>query len=349
MMEKLRFGIVGTGFIAGVIAKALVQSDNCSLIGVSSRSLTKANEFCQEFGQVRSFDSWQDLIAYPEVDAIYVATPTSVKEEIAVAAAQQKKHVLVDKPFATLESLKNITAACTEKQVLFMDATHFVHHPRIATIKQTIAETIGQVQAVRSAFYFPFDDRSNIRFNPNLEPTGALGDTAWYNMRASVEFLAPQINLSQMTAHVERDAQTDAIVRGCGMIVFDDGSTSTWDAGYTSGTVTMDLALIGTKGIITLDDFVLDWVNSFAFQNSNLQAGFYLKTGMANREDVKFIEVKSDKGAHVKMVENFANAVLNGASKFASYYIDASEKTQLLLDSVFAYSALNSRDAQHPK
>ncbi|NEP43633.1 MAG: Gfo/Idh/MocA family oxidoreductase [Okeania sp. SIO2H7] len=156
-------------------------------------------EFGQQFGDVKGFDSWQDLIAWSGVDAIYIATPTALKEEIAVVAAQQKKHVLVDKPFATLESLQNITVACRENQVLFMDATHFVHHPRTAAIKQTMEETIGQVQAMRSAFYFPLSDRSNIRFNPELEPKGALGDLGWYNMRATVEFLAPNINLSQIS------------------------------------------------------------------------------------------------------------------------------------------------------
>ena len=338
MVKKLRFGIVGTGFIAGVIAKAILKSDFCSFVGVSSRNLDRAKEFGKDFGDVKGFGSWQDLISWSEVDAIYVATPTSIKEEIAVAVASQKKHVLVDKPFISLKSLKKITAACSENNVIFMDATHFIHHPRIQKIKQTIVEKIGKVQAVRSAFYFPFDDRTNIRFNPELEPTGALGDIAWYNMRATVEFLGLENSLSQVAAFLDRDSQTNVIVRCAGMLTFEDGSTSTWDAGYTSGTVAMNLDLIGTSGIITLDDFVLDWVNSFAFQNPQLKAGFCLKSGMATRADVEFIEVKSEKAAEVHMVDNFASLVTNSLTNSASNYINASLRTQALLDRIFAQS-----------
>ena len=335
MTNTLRFGIVGTGFIARVIAEALVDAKNCALVAVASRSISRAQEFGEQFGDVKGFDSWQDLIADSGVDAIYIATPTALKEEIAVVAAQSKKHVLVDKPFVTLESLQKITVACRENQVLFMDATHFVHHPRIATIKETMEESIGKIQAIRSAFYFPVSDRNDIRFNRELEPTGALGDLGWYNMRATVEFLAPNINLSQTSAKVERDAKTGAIVRACGMLAFDDDSTSTWDAGYTSGTVTMDLALIGTKGIITLDDFVLDWVNSSVFKNPNLKAGFYLKNGLDTRADFKFIEVKSEQSSQVKMVENFADVVFNGVANSATNYCQISEKTQALLDEIY--------------
>ncbi len=335
MAEKIRFGIVGTGFIAGVIAKAILKSDFCSFVGVSSRNVERAKEFGKNFGDIQGFGSWQDLISWSEVDAIYIATPTSVKEEIAIAAAYQKKHVLVDKPFASLESLKKIIAACCENNVMFMDATHFIHHPRIQKIKQTIVEKIGKVQAVRSAFYFPLDNRTNIRFNPELEPTGALGDIGWYNMRATVEFLALGNSLSQIAATVDRDSQTNVIVRCAGMLTFEDGSTSTWDAGYTSGTVAMNLDLIGTAGIITLDDFVLDWVNSFAFQNPQLKAGFCFKSGMATRADVEFIEVKSEKPAEVHMIDNFASAVTNSLTNSVSNYINSSLKTQALLDRIF--------------
>ena len=65
----------------------------------------------------------------------------------------------------------------------------------------------------------------------------------------------------------ERDPDTNAIVRASGVIAFEDGEVSTFDIGYTAGTVLMDLQLLGTIGVIEIDDFVLDWANSWAFQN----------------------------------------------------------------------------------
>jgi predicted dehydrogenase len=58
-------------------------------------------------------------------------------------AAASGKHVLGEKPFANLPSLRRITAACRKKGVGFMDGTHFVHHPRTAHIKNTLREKIG--------------------------------------------------------------------------------------------------------------------------------------------------------------------------------------------------------------
>lgn len=65
-----------------------------------------AKSFAAKHGLDHAFDSWADMIAWDGVDAIYVATPTSVREEICVAAAKAGKHVLGEKPFANLPSLR---------------------------------------------------------------------------------------------------------------------------------------------------------------------------------------------------------------------------------------------------
>ncbi len=96
----------------------------------------------------------------------------------------------------------------------------------------------------------------------------ALGDMAWYSMRAVVEYLRPTGDISKVATACERDAQTAAIVRASGLIAFSTGEISTFDIGYTAGTVIMDLELIGTTGVIEMDDFVLDWTNSFRVPES---------------------------------------------------------------------------------
>jgi hypothetical protein len=64
------------------------------------------------------------------------------------------------------------------------------------------------------------------------------------------------------------------VVRSEGLIAFDGGEVSTFDVGYTAGTAIMDLQLLGTTGIIAMDDFVLDWTDSFAFKNPDIQTGY---------------------------------------------------------------------------
>ena len=86
-----------------------------------------------------------------------------------------------------------------------MDGTHFAHHPRTINIKQKRDERLGDVWSVASAFQFNLPDRSNIRFNPELEPMGAIGDAGWYNMRAAVEYLPSHVELDTVSSHLRRD------------------------------------------------------------------------------------------------------------------------------------------------
>jgi predicted dehydrogenase len=246
-VAAVRWGFVGTGSIANSMARVVQLTPAAELAAVSSRKMASAEAFAGNHGAGKAFDSWAEMAAWDGVDAIYVATPTSVREEICVAAAKQGKHVLGEKPFASLSSLERITAACRENSVGFMDGTHFVHHPRTAAIQSGMAEKVGWPWSVDSAFQFSLKDRSNIRFNPALEPLGAIGDAGWYNMRAAVEYLSAGIELRSLNAYLRRDAETGAAIGGGGILVFEDESTSTWNCGFDSGAVIMDLRICGFR------------------------------------------------------------------------------------------------------
>src|SRR5206468_4220899 len=114
-----------------------------------------------------------------------------------------------------------------------------------------------------------------------------------------VEYLRPQGQISKVATVAHRDPTTRAIIRAAGLIAFESGEVSTFDVGYTAGTVIMKLELLGTAGVIEIvffndaggsvimklellgtagviekDDFVLDWTNSFAFQNPDIKTGY---------------------------------------------------------------------------
>jgi predicted dehydrogenase len=185
--SQLRFGIVGTGMIAGIIADAIDKSANSKLIAVSGRKIDSAQSFVAKRQGVAAVQGIDDLLARADVDAVYIAIPTAPEEEIARAVIAAGKHVLVDKPFVNHASLLRMTDAAAAKGVAFMDATHFVHHPRTAAIQAAGAEKIDSPRSLNTKFYFPFSDRTNIRYDVKLEPMGALGDLAWYSTRAVVE------------------------------------------------------------------------------------------------------------------------------------------------------------------
>jgi predicted dehydrogenase len=334
-MSPIGLGIVGTGMIAGVVADAITKSANARLAAVSSRQIENARKFTAQRQGVAAVQGIDDLLSRADVDAIYVATPTVAKEGIALAALAAGKHILIDKPLIDHASASRMTKAATAKGVAFMDATHFVHHPRNAAIRAASAEKIGSPRSLHSTFYFPFADRNNIRFNATQEPMTALGDMAWYSMRAVVEYLRPEGRITKVVAAPERDPETNAIVRASGLIGFDGGQVSTFDIGYTAGTIIMDLQLLGTTGVISMDDFVLDWENSFAFKNPESPAGYFHRTGMATRKDAAFVRTPSTVPQEVAMIENFAELALSGSAAARAGYAEASLKTQQFLDALW--------------
>jgi len=331
----LRLGIVGSGLIAGVTARAAAAAAGCKVVAVSARRLEVAQAFAAEHGIERAFDDWNALLACADVDAVYVATPTAPREEICVRAAQRGKHVLAEKPFASLASLRRITAACRQHGVAFLDATHFVHHPRTALLKAQLAERIGAVQAVRSCFFFPGMDRSNIRFNPAQEPTGAIGDMAWYAMRAVVEYGPADAALVASSGFVQHDPATGAAVRGAGVLMLAGGCTSTWDAGYNTGAFTMDLQLLGERGALALDDFVLDWAHAAWPPLPGHATGFSQRAGAVNPSAFEWVDTPAAQPQNVAMVEHFVQLAREPRGARAVASAQASERTQGLLDAVW--------------
>ena len=325
-MKTIRWGVVGTGGIANAMAGMIKMADACELAAVSSRRMETAQAFANKHDVSNAFDSWQAMIDSELVDAIYVATPTSVREEICIAVARGGKHVLGEKPFASLASVERITQACRDNNVAFMDGTHFVHHPRTLHIKQHRDDKLGFVWSVASAFQFGLTDRGNIRFNPELEPMGAIGDAGWYNMRAAVEYLPPDVVLDTVSAHLRRDQQTGAAISGTGVLDFTDGSTSTWNCGFDSGAVVMDLRITGTAGVINIDDFL--------GQNPDGSADYLYRKGGWGRGTSEEINIPSSKPGAALMFEDMAAAAADPSLR--DQWMKATERTQALLDAAGA-------------
>src|SRR6266566_2542225 len=97
----LRWGIIGLGRIADTeIAPAITASPQGELRGVVSRDQGRAEAFAGRHGAVRALTSFDELLADPEVDAVYIATPNALHADEVVAAAAAGKHVMCDKPLA---------------------------------------------------------------------------------------------------------------------------------------------------------------------------------------------------------------------------------------------------------
>jgi predicted dehydrogenase len=325
--KQLRWGIVGTGSIANLVAPRIREAPSAELAAVSSRRMATAADFAAEHGIPRAFDAWETMIDSDSIDAVYVATPTSVRETISIAAAKRGRHVLAEKPFASLQSVQRITRACRENGVAFMDGTHFVHHPRTQAVRDATPATVGWPATLDSAFQFSLTDRGNIRFDPTLEPMGAIGDAGWYNMRAIVEYLDPDIVPASVHCVARRDPETKAVISASGVLHFTDGATSTFTCGFDSGALVMDLRITGARGAFWMDDFVLPPEN----------AVFTRRAGGLDALDE--VVVDASLPAASLMIEAMAEAATGTGRR--ERWMQAAERTQALLDAAWNASLAN--------
>ena len=321
----LRWGIVGTGSIARSMATVINRVPAATLAGVSSRRMSSAREFADANGAALAFDSWSDLIAADEVDAVYVATPTGVREEIAIAAARAGKHVLAEKPFASASSVERIADACRSNDVGFMDGTHFGHHPRTAEVRRRQAEIIGVPWSLVTTFHSPLMDRSNIRYNGDLEPMGAVGDVGWYCMRAIAEYLSPDLQVDGLSTFLRRDEETGAVIGGSGVIRMSNGSTSTWNCGFDSQAVLTLLRLTGRGGALTMDDF--------AANNADGSADYDVWQGDWGTTAAETRHVASDWASRDLMFSDFA--VMVDDAELRERSVSDTLRTQRLLDAIW--------------
>lgn len=333
-MTAFGFGIVGTGFIARGVADAIEAAANARLAAVCSRSRATADAFVAGRPGARAVEGVPALLARDDVDAVYVAIPTAEKERVALAAISSGRHVLVDKPFVDAPSVERMARAAAAAGRVFMDATHFVHHPRRDALRAALAERIGEPRVLHGVFYTALNDRSNIRFDPAREPTGALGDLGWYCMRAVVEYLQPPSALSRTEAVCRRDPETGAVTHVTGLLAFESGESATFGVGFESGTMVNALSLFGTRGVITMDDFMMNWTNSFEFQAADVPTGFTHRRGSMTPRDFTFVETPSETPPHVLMIQNFTHLARSGALRTRA--AAAASTTQHYLDAVWA-------------
>ncbi len=318
----LRWGVVGTGSIANSMAGVIRRAEFAELAAVSSRRMETARAYAEKHEVAHAFDSWAEMMDADAVDAVYVATPTSVREEICIAAARGGKHVLGEKPLASLASVDRILAMCLKHNVAFMDGTHFSHHPRTVQLQVRRKEWIGAASLVESSCAFLLRDRSNIRYNMELEPMGAIGDVGWYNMRAAVEFLPAELKLESVRAVLRRDEKTKAVIGGTGELRFAGGVRSTWSCGFDAPQSSMEVRIEGESGEIKMPGFL--------FQDRDGSARLMIKQGQA---EPKTLRIPSDKPGSVLMFEDMAAAAADSALR--SGWANRTRRTQALLDAIW--------------
>ena len=152
MNHEIRWGVVGPGRIAENLVKDFAVVDGARVAAVASRSLDRARAFAGRHGIERAYGSYSEILADPDVDVLYVATPHPQHHAIALAAIRAGKALLVEKTFtATTAGAVEVVDLARETGVFVLEAMWTRFQPAIVALRDLIADgAIGEVRSVQA-------------------------------------------------------------------------------------------------------------------------------------------------------------------------------------------------------
>jgi predicted dehydrogenase len=149
---EIRWGVVGPGRIAESLVKDFAVVDGARAVAVGSRSLDRARSFAGRHGLERAYGSYRELIADPDVDVVYVATPHPQHAAIARAALSAGRALLVEKSFtATTAGAQEVVDLARSSGVFVMEAMWTRFQPAVVRLRELVADgAIGEVRSVQA-------------------------------------------------------------------------------------------------------------------------------------------------------------------------------------------------------
>jgi predicted dehydrogenase len=180
-MSALRWGILGPGRIAPRLVRAIRASERGELVAVASRDAARAGAFAKSHGIPHTFDSYEALLAAPDIDVVYVSLPNHLHAEWTIRALDAGKHVLCEKPLAlTVDQVDSIAAAAARSGRIAVEAFMYLHHPQILrAVDMARSGDLGPLELVHGTFSFFLDHDEDPRIDPSMGG-GSLWDVGCY-------------------------------------------------------------------------------------------------------------------------------------------------------------------------
>lgn len=148
----VRFGIIGTNWITDQFIQEAKTHSHFELTAVYSRTEKRAKEFAEKHGIKHLFTNISEMAKSDEIDAVYIASPTSFHKEQAIICLRHKKHVLCEKPIASNPwEVKEMFAAAKENQVLLMEAMKTTMLPQFTKLQNSL-DKLGRIRSYNVNF-----------------------------------------------------------------------------------------------------------------------------------------------------------------------------------------------------
>jgi predicted dehydrogenase len=215
-LQSIGWGILGTGGIAQAFTNEL-RLNGLNVAAVGSRARSSAVQFATSFGIRRWYSSYEDLVADPSVDIVYIATPNTYHAANALLALHHGKPVLIEKPFTlNATQARAVVEEADRRNLLVLEAMWTRFLPHMLRVREIIVEgAIGEVRTVIADHGQLLPGDPEHRVNSLALGGGALLDLAIYPVSLAVDILGlpSEIHAIARLTATGVDAQTSALFK----------------------------------------------------------------------------------------------------------------------------------------
>ncbi|MDD5468790.1 MAG: Gfo/Idh/MocA family oxidoreductase [Anaerolineales bacterium] len=251
-MNILRWGVLGAShFACEKVLPAMQSCQHAQVIAIASRSMERSQQVTERFGIEKSYADYEELLADPQVEAVYIPLPNALHVAWSKRALQAGKHVLCEKPLGlnANEAEGLLAEAHRHPHLAVMEAFMYRFHPQWQRAKRSVEEgEIGELRAVHTTFTYYNVDPNNIRNRAEVGG-GALLDVGCYPISLS-RFLFDREPV-RVSGSMELDPQFGTDRLTASLLEFDDGAAtflvSTQLAPYQR------VSIFGTQGRLEIE------------------------------------------------------------------------------------------------
>ena len=246
---RLSVGFLSTAKINDLLLDGARQSDEVEVVAVASRDRERATAYARERGIERAYGSYEELLADPKLDAVYVSLPNSLHHEWTMAALAAGKHVLCEKPYTRRPAEVGEAFDAAERAgLVLMEAFMWRHHPQSKQLKELVdGGAVGELRVVRAAFSFTLTRESDVRLDAALDG-GSLMDVGCYCV-SGARLLAGEP--SHVTGQAVESGGVD--LRFTGTLSFPAGPLAHFDCGFDLPDRS-ELVAAGSEGELAVSD-----------------------------------------------------------------------------------------------
>jgi predicted dehydrogenase len=246
----MKWGVIATGGIAHAVTADMLKA-GATVLAVSSRDITKAQKFAENFGIERAYGDYHDLLADPDVEVVYVATPHGQHHEVVLAALDAGKNVLCEKAFAlTVADAEEMIERARSKNLFLMEAMWTRFNPLVRKVQEAIeAGEIGEVRMIRADFGFRHAFSDGDRLWAKEAGGGATLDLGVYPVALTHQLLGVPTHIHAHGSLAPTEVDADAGI----FLAYDNGAHALLSCSLVAN-IGARAEIVGTLGRIELVD-----------------------------------------------------------------------------------------------